>query len=151
MKHTAHNCNALQHTPIGRSFQGYFHNKECASTHCNTLQHTATHYSTLKRTATHTHRREFSGPFPQENVCCNTLQHTATHCNTLLHPATHYKTHPRVCFQGHFHSNVLQHCTTHCDTLQHTVTHYSTQQHMHTHPSAKIIRPCNAVQRSATL
>jgi len=31
----------------------------CASTHCNTLQHTATH--------------------------CNTLQHTATHCNTLQH------------------------------------------------------------------
>ena len=45
---TSH-CNTLQHT----------------ATHCNTLQHTATYCLTLLRTATH----------------CNTLQHTATHCN----------------------------------------------------------------------
>jgi len=40
-----------------------------SSTHCNTLQHTATPCSTLQHTASH----------------CNTLQHTATHCNTLQH------------------------------------------------------------------
>jgi len=36
---------------------------ESYTSHCNTLQHTATH--------------------------CNTLQHTATHCNTLQHTAKH--------------------------------------------------------------
>ena len=62
--------------------RGTYHILE--STHCNTLQHTATHcntqryvshtrVNTLQHTATH----------------CNTLQHTATHCNTLQHTATH--------------------------------------------------------------
>jgi len=38
------------------------------SSHCNTLQHTATHYHTLPHNATH----------------CNALQRTATHCNTTM-------------------------------------------------------------------
>jgi len=58
----------------------------CASTHCNTLQHTATHCNTMQHNAA-----QF-----------NTLQHTATHCNTRQHTATH--------------CNTLQHTTTHCNT-----------------------------------
>jgi len=45
-----------------------------ATTHCNTLQRTATHWWVCERdTATH----------------CNTVQHTATHCNALQRIATH--------------------------------------------------------------
>ena len=50
--------------------------ERAATTHFNTLQHTATHCNTLQHTAT----------------LCNTLQHTATHRNTLQHTATHCNT-----------------------------------------------------------
>jgi len=40
---------------------------DLGTTHCNTMQHTATQCNTLQHTATH----------------CNTLQHTATYCTTL--------------------------------------------------------------------
>ena len=73
------------------------------TTHCNTLQYTATHYDTLRHTATH----------------CNTLQHTATHCDTLRHTATHCDT--------------LRHTATHCDTLQQTATQCITVHHTATH------------------
>jgi len=69
--------------------------RQCNSTCCSTLQHTATHcntLSTLQHTAAH----------------CNTLQHTATHCSTLQHTAAYCST--------------LQHTAAHCNTLQHTAT-----------------------------
>jgi len=79
-----------------------------ATTHCNTLQQTATttilssiqvrsiatRYNTLQHISTH----------------CNTLQHTATHCNN-----NHTKLNPR---QTATHFNTLQHTATHCNTLQ---------------------------------
>ena len=80
-----------------------------ASTHCNTLQHTATHCNTLQHSAT----------------LCITLQHTATHCNTLQHTATRCNTLQHTAT----HCNTLPHTATHCNTLQHTVTHCNTLQH----------------------
>jgi len=50
------------------------------TTHCKTLQYTATQFHTLPHTATH----------------YNTLQHAATPCNTLPHPATHSNTPERA-------------------------------------------------------
>ena len=81
----------------------------CATTHCNTLQHTATY--------------------------CNTLQHTATRCNTLQHAATHHDTLQHTAMMHVVEQLASQvHCTaTHCNTLQHTATHYNTLQHTATH------------------
>ena len=64
------------------------------STHCNTLQHTATHCNMLVlQVRTH----EDGGcalamPYSCGATHCNTLQHTAPHCTTLQHAATHYNT-----------------------------------------------------------
>jgi len=110
------------------------------TTHCDTLQHTATHcnapahhlqqrvvcsafdstYNTLQHTATH----------------CNTLQHAAAHCNTLQHTPKHSKTLQHTCYRAwcavHVTTrdlgvammyNTMQHTATHCNTLQHTATH----------------------------
>ena len=92
------------------------------STHCNTLQHTAshtaTHCNTLQRTAIHcttrcnTLQHQMSSELTLENIYI--LQNTATHCNTLHHTATHCNT---------LH-HTLHHTATHCNTRQHTATHF---------------------------
>ena len=69
-----------------------------ATTHLNTVQHTATQRFELidKSTGDHT-----------------TLQHATTHCNTPQHTATHYFKH----FEGHAGvRNTLQHSATRCNT-----------------------------------
>jgi len=80
------------------------------STHCNTLQDTATHCKTH----------------------CNTLQHTATHCNTL-HAESTDKQLPATCHVMSTHCNTMQHTATHCHMQQHTATHCNTLQHTATH------------------
>jgi len=118
LHHPASHCNTLQHTAVvdalvlpskvntllcsdrcSRHITHYNALQYTAtlSTHCNTLQHTATHCHTLQHTAAH----------------CNTLQHTATHCITLQHTASH--------------CNTLQLTATHCNSLQLTATHYRWQ------------------------
>jgi len=94
------------------------------TTHCNTLQHTATNCNTLQHTATH----------------CNTLQHTTTHYNASQHTATHH--------------NTLQHTTTHYNTLQHTTkqcnTHCNTLKHTHCNTLQRTAAQCNSLQHAAT-
>ena len=51
---------------------GLIHTLQHTTTHCNTLQHTATRFS-------------FSSPSGQQNKAT----HTTTYCNTLKHTATH--------------------------------------------------------------
>ena len=70
---------------------------EHTTTHCNTLQHTATQHTTT--------RTAFL-------AITNTLQHTATHCNT-----THYI---KDCFFS-YHERTAAHC----NTLQHTATQHT--------------------------
>jgi len=57
----------------------------CVTSHCQTLQLTATHCSTIIRNNTLIRRMTV-------HVCDLTLQHTATHYNTLQHTATHCNT-----------------------------------------------------------
>ena len=110
-----------------------------ATTHYNTLQHTATHCTrerqntcvgnvlSLKCLVTATH-------------CNNSLQHTATHCSTLQHTATRCTRERQNTCVGNVLS--LQHtATTRCNTLQHTATHHNTLQHIATH--------CNILQHTA--
>jgi len=54
LEHTAAQCNALQRTAVGRSKSGALWHFEVArvTTHCNTLQHTATPCNTLQHTTT---------------------------------------------------------------------------------------------------
>jgi len=78
------------------------------TTHCNTLQHSATLGNTLQHTATHR----------------NTLQHSATLCNTLQHTATH-----QVHNRKHACATHPSKTATHSNTQQHTATHSNTQQH----------------------
>ena len=84
------------------------------TTHCNTLQYTASRYKTrIRHTATH----------------CNTLQQAATHWYKLLYTAAHYITLQHTAA----HYITLQHTAAHCSTLQHTAAHCSTLQHTATH------------------
>ena len=106
-----------------------------ATTHCNTLQHTATHCNILQHTTTRCnvplegwvaglaycnilHYIAMYHSPPHRNTLKHTvtygstLQHTTTHCNTLQH---------------------LQHTASYCNTLQHTASHRNTLQHTATH------------------
>jgi len=86
------------------------------STHCSTLQHTATNINTA--------------------TYCNKHQHTATYCDTLQHTATQEHTATYCNMLQHRYSNydygylmggifVLM-TSSHCNTLQHTATHCNT-------------------------
>ena len=55
------------------------------TSHCNTLQHTATHCDTL-----HNHDAFIVRHSATPATHWHTLEHIATHCNTLQHTATHY-------------------------------------------------------------
>ena len=97
-------CNVLKHRITS-----------AASSHCNTLQHTATHCNTLQ------HSRKVLG-WHQSRVRvliaatkCKIILNTANRCNTLKH--------------NEIRCNTLQHTATHCNTLQHTATHCNTLQH----------------------
>ena len=80
--HTVTHCNTLQQLT--------------ATTHGNTLQHTATHCKALQHTVR----------------LCNILQHTLTHCRRELESS---QLHP---LNTVAHCNTLQHTATHCITLQ---------------------------------
>ena len=71
-----------------------------STTHCNTLQNTATLSSTVQHSATR----------------CNTLQHTATHCSTLQHTVTH-------ALWQIWAPDTVESSATLCNTLQHSATH----------------------------
>jgi len=151
MQHTATHCN----THAESVFKGI---ESRLSTHCSTLQHTATH--TLQHTATHalehTPRERFQGHRGRLRDCqraileshstthCKTLQHTATRCNTLQHTATHCNTLQRTSRAFSRASRAAsqlpkgcakralastrQHTAKHCNTLQHTATHCNAPQ-----------------------
>jgi len=100
-----------------------------SSTHCNTLQHTATRCSTwVNLLALMAHNAQH----------CNLLQHTVTHCNTRLHLLP-----------------CLAHTTTPCNTtapaspLAHTATHcniLAALQHMqHAAPASSSGAHCNTL------
>jgi len=74
------------------------HHAKCNTSHCNTLQHTATHCNTLQHTALN-----ITQQYVKSSCISSVIHHTATHCNTLQHTASH------------------------CITLQHTATHCNTQ------------------------
>jgi len=102
------------------------------TTHCNTLQHTATLLcNTLQHTTTH----------------CNTVQctlsYTATHCNTLCNTlhyiATHtakrnetYTVNRNGSDPAEYASDRHTRTGTHCNTLQHTLQHNATHSATHT-------------------
>ena len=118
-----------------------------ATSHCNTLQHTATHI--ISHTATHICTSHIACTNVQRNKCksrmshiqmqhvthlykpnriykcatshCNTLQHTATHCNTLQHTYTQTISHIQM------RHVTLHHTATHCNT--HYITHCNTHIH----------------------
>jgi len=83
-----------------------------STTHCNTLQHTATHCNKLQ---------------------CNKLQRTATHCITLN--ADHVDGARSLNCSANPDSLTLQHTTTRCNTLQHAATRCTTLQHSAIHCS----------------
>ena len=152
MPRTATRCNTLQHTATCDSFMcdtaplrraqsvvtsAQVRQMSLVTTHCNTLQHTATHCDTLRHTVTH---------------CC-TRRHTVTHCNTLRHAATHQYSYLRRSVTCEFkkrkcnkstqttHNSVFytlyltMYTRTHCNTLQHTTTHFNTQTNQQQHTS----------------
>jgi len=110
-----------------------------ATTHCNTLQHTATHCNTLQ----HETKKIVSTCMPWYVCHCNnTATHCNTHCNTLQHSAItpqHTATQCSACNTLHNEKERIVsthvpwyvcHCnntTTLCNTMQHTAT--SLQQH----------------------
>jgi len=91
------------------------------STHCNTLQHTATCCNTLQYTATR----------------LQLATHTSTSCNILQCTAIHSNTHCNT------HCNTLQHTLTQCKTLQHSANRLM--------PCAILdARRCNTMHQDAT-
>jgi len=133
-----------------------------ATTHCNTLQHTATHCNTLLPTATNCialqHIATHCNTLQRTATHCNTLQHTASHCITLHHNASHCNTLQHTALHTASHCNTLQHThrllrsqyppswspchclfiytATHCNTLQRTATHCNIMQRNATHTQA---------------
>jgi len=99
------------------------------TTHCNTLQHTATHkcYATAC-----VRRRGWKTRSQNATTHCSILQHIAIHCNTLQHTTTH-KYYATTCVRRRGWKTRSQNATTHCDTLQHTATHCSTLQYTAIH------------------
>jgi len=76
-----------------------------ATSHCSTLQYTATHYNAL-RAATHCNTLQHTTT--QRTATHGSLQHTITHCNAWR-VATHC---------NKTHCNTLQHAAAHCNILQ---------------------------------
>jgi len=116
---TATHCNTLLHiATISNTLQ---HNESWHSSHCTTLQHTATHCNTRRHTTTHCNTLQQSLRIVATSQL---LQHNTTHCDTLQltatlrHTAIHCKTRRHIAT----HCNTLQHIATHCNTLQHTAT-----------------------------
>ena len=83
------------------------------STHCITLQHTATHCNTLAKLLQYTCNILATRFNTLQHIVkyCPRLQHTATHCNTLQRTATRLQ---HTCNTLATH---LQHASTHCKTL----------------------------------
>jgi len=121
LHHTASRCNtatqatATQATATQAATQAtgnqlHLQHRKCAvlahrhsTSHCNTLQLTATH--------------------------CNTLQHTATHCNTLQHrPRAISRSYNTRSLQ-YQRTHTAHRSETHCNTLQLTATHCNSLQH----------------------
>jgi len=116
------------------------------STHCNTLQHTATihfNYNTLQQN----HVKIL------ESTHCNTLQHTSTHCNTLpQHTSTATHCNKLVKILESTHCNTLQHTSTHCSTLpQHTstATHCNILQHACKNFRKSALYPCHVLSKKS--
>jgi len=80
------------------------------TTHCNTLQNTATHWNTLQHTTLSINSYQLV-----LTTHCNTLQHAAKSCNTLQHTTLSINSYQLVLTT---HCNTLQHTAKHCDTLQ---------------------------------
>jgi len=117
-----------------------------ASTHGNTLKHSATHYKTLQHSGKH-----YSAPATDCNICtkrlrrsiivtthctathCRTLQRTTKHRNTLQHTAAHCNTVQHTAPP----CSKLQHFAPYCNTLQHTVTHCNILQQTYKKIEAK--------------
>ena len=85
-----------------------------ATTHCNTLQHTATYGNTVQQQC-----KFEQNPCHQDR---SSLQHTAAHCNTLQHTASQpvRNAFPRRMYTATHYS------TLHCNTLTQTATHCNT-------------------------
>ena len=120
MRHTAIQCNTLQHpSTLCNTLQ-----------HCSALQHTATPFNTVLNgvagsatpfsTSTLQHSTLQHPPSTLCHSCSrcwarNALQHTATHCNTLQHTLQHPSTLCHSCSRC-WARNALQRTATHCNT-----------------------------------
>jgi len=146
-----HCCNILQHT------ESYPNTPYHPSTHCNTLQHTATQYNhtatqcnTIQHNTTHCRCTpvcllEQSMRDALSDICF--AQHTTSPCNTLQHPATQCRCTNYACWSNVWETrllalplrNTLHHTVLcwYCNTLQHTASHCITLQH----PAS----PCNTL------
>jgi len=113
-------CFGIEKTQTHAEISEITYQNRIAATHSNVQQHTTTHCHTLQHTATY----------------YNTIQqHPTTHCNTLQHTATPY-TGVAVCTATPY--NTLQHPITHCNVLQHnTATPYNTLQRTTTQSLSK--------------
>jgi len=116
----------------------------CESSHCKSLQHTATHCNTQQLVShmthmshvAHTHTWVMAHVQVLSVAHCSTLQHAVTRCNTLQHAATR--------------CNTLQHAPAHsfrntCNTLHHT-----RRVGNETQLKNLVDADCNALQHTAT-